>query len=190
MAWGGFAVAHPIAPLLLCGAFLGTFACILLASRNSARRRSILERLPIVRRAAVEFQHLQMYRTAAILTSRGVPIHRALESTLDYLGSQGQQRLRAGLAQIKAGIQISAALSQCGLVDDVAASMLAVAERSGDMPDMLERIADFYERSLQRNVEIASRLIEPVLMIVFGVLIGGIVLLMYLPIFDLASSIT
>ena len=68
--------------------------------------------------------------------------------------------------------------------------MLNVAERTGALSEMLDRIADFYERTLQRNIDIVSRLIEPMLMIIFGILIGGIVILMYLPIFDLASSIS
>ena len=137
-----------------------------------------------------EFQHLQMYRTTAILTSRGITIHKALLFSMDLLAPADRDRLRAGLLQMHEGVAISAALSSCGLSYIVATSMLAVAERSGALPEMLDRIADFYERSLQRNIDIASRLIEPLLMIIFGFVIGGIVVLMYLPIFDLASSIS
>jgi general secretion pathway protein F len=85
---------------------------------------------------------------------------------------------------------MSTALADSGLADAMATSMLAVAEKSGALSEMLDRIADSYERSLQRSIEIVTRLIEPVLMIVFGILIGGIVVLMYLPIFDLAASIS
>jgi general secretion pathway protein F len=88
------------------------------------------------------------------------------------------------------GASVSDALSSCGISDVVAASMLNVAEKTGAMPTMLDRIADFYEQSLRRNIEIVSRLIEPAMMIGFGIVIGGIVILMYLPIFDLASSIS
>jgi general secretion pathway protein F len=106
------------------------------------------------------------------------------------LSPTDQQRLQTALADMREGVDISSALSNSGLSDIVATSMLNVAERTGSLPEMLDRIADFYERTLQRNIDIISRLIEPVMMIIFGIVIGGIVVLMYLPIFDLASSIT
>jgi general secretion pathway protein F len=109
--------------------------------------------------------------------------------SMELLSPSDRDRLQSVLVQMREGATISGALSASGLSDVVASSMLNVAERSGALPEMLDRIADFYERSLQRNIDITSRLIEPLLMIVFGVLIGGIVVLMYLPIFDLASSI-
>jgi len=76
---------------------------------------------------------------------------------------------------MKEGTPISTALASCGISDVVAESMLNVAERSGALSEMLDRIADYYERSLQRNIDLTTRLIEPLLMIVFGAVIGGIV---------------
>jgi general secretion pathway protein F len=67
--------------------------------------------------------------------------------------------------------------------------MLAVAERTGALAEILERIADFHEAHLQRSIELTSKLFEPALMIIIGLVIGGIVVLMYLPIFDLAASL-
>ncbi|MBA2673402.1 type II secretion system F family protein [Ramlibacter sp.] len=190
MAWGQFADAHPAAPLLMLGAF-ATLAMLLVSQwRSPDARRKWLARIPGVAGVVREFQHLQMYRTTAILTSRGIPIHRALVFSMDLLGPADRERLQAGLLRMQQGVAISAALSGCGLSDVIATSMLGVAERSGALAEMLDRIADFYERSLQRNIDIVSRLIEPLLMIVFGFVIGGIVVLMYLPIFDLASSVS
>lgn len=190
MSWGGYVGSHPIIPLAMLACFVTLLFYAWAQWKDPRRRRSWLERIPGAQKLAREFQHLQMYRTTAILTARGIPIQKALEYSLDYLSSRGQQQLRESLAHMRAGASITAALSQSGLADEVASSMLSVADRSGALPEMLDRIADFYDRSLQRKVDIASRLIEPVLMIVFGVLIGGIVLLMYLPIFDLASSVS
>jgi general secretion pathway protein F len=190
MAWGQFADAHPAAPMVLLGSF--ALAVVLLVSqwRSDEARKRWLARIPGVAGVVREFQHLQMYRTTAILTSRGIPIHKALGFSTDLLGPADRQRLQAGLLQMQQGAAISTALAGCGLSDVIATSMLGVAERSGALPEMLDRIADFYERSLQRNIDIVSRLIEPLLMIVFGFVIGGIVVLMYLPIFDLASSVS
>lgn len=189
MTWGQFADAHPIAPLGVLAIVVGLIVYAVMQWRLPDARRRWLSRIPGVAKVVREFQHLQMYRTAAILTARGIPIHRALAFTSDLLSPGDRQRLREGLTQMREGRSISAALAACELTDVVAESMLGVAERSGAVSEMLDRVADFYERSLQRNIDVASRLIEPALMIVFGFVIGGIVLLMYLPIFDLAASV-
>ena len=67
--------------------------------------------------------------------------------------------------------------------------LLAVGERSGQMGEMLERAADFLDAELERSVDRALRLMEPFMMVVIGAIIGGIVMLMYLPIFELADSV-
>lgn len=188
MVWGQFVDAHPAVPLVLLAVFAGAVALAVSQWNNPDTRKKWLERIPGAASIVREFQHLQMYRTTAILTSRGITIHRALVFSMDLLGPSDRARLRAGLTQMHEGVSISSALFNSGLSDVVATSMLNVAERSGALPEMLDRIADFYERSLQRRIDITSRLIEPVLMIIFGIVIGGIVVLMYLPIFDLASS--
>jgi general secretion pathway protein F len=71
----------------------------------------------------------------------------------------------------------------------VALRMLRVGERTGRMHELMERIAAYYEEDTARSIEWFTRLFEPILMLVIGGLIGGIVLLMYLPIFDLAGSL-
>lgn len=190
MGWGHFVDAQPWIPyaMLLAIVFLIFYAHARL--QNSKTRKQLLSRIPGVAKVVREFQHLQMYRTTAILTSRGITIHKALGYSTEFLDAADQARLNRALTQMQEGATISTSMGQSGLSDVIAVSMLSVAERTGSMPKMLDRIADFYERSLQRNIDIVSRLIEPVLMIIFGVVIGGIVVLMYLPIFDLASSIS
>ncbi|MGC4396501.1 type II secretion system F family protein [Hydrogenophaga sp. T2] len=189
MDWGRF-VAQNTGKTYAMFAVL-TAAAIWLISKlkTASNRRKWLASLPVINQIAREFQHLQMYRTAAILTSRGVPIHTALPYCKELLEPRDQDRLAHALQLIREGTGLSDALTRAGLSDAVASSMLGVAERSGSLSEMLDRTADFYERSLQRKIDIASRLIEPIMMIIFGVLVGGIVIMMYLPIFDLASSI-
>jgi general secretion pathway protein F len=75
------------------------------------------------------------------------------------------------------------------LATPVALRMLRVGERTGKMGEMMERIAAFYDEELGRWVQLMTRLIEPVLMTVIGLIIGVIVVLMYFPIFELAGSI-
>lgn len=190
MEWGQFVSTHAWAPvgILLGMASLLVYGYVQL--KNPRTRKILLKRIPGVATVVREFQHLQMYRTTAILTSRGISIHKALVYSLEFLSPDDQQLLRKSLLDMQEGIGVSAALSQSGLADVVASSMLHVAEKTGSMSEMLDRIADFYERTLQRNIDIVSKLVEPILMIIFGIIIGGIVVLMYLPIFDLASSIS
>jgi general secretion pathway protein F len=90
---------------------------------------------------------------------------------------------------VREGRSIANSLQQHGLTTAVAARMLRVGERSGNMGEMMERIAAFYDDELGRWVQFMTRLIEPVLMTIIGLIIGVIVVLMYFPIFELAGSI-
>jgi general secretion pathway protein F len=95
----------------------------------------------------------------------------------------------AATRAVSEGQSLAEALERNGLTTPVAARMLRVGERSGNMGEMMERISDFCDEELARWVAVVTRLIEPVLMIVIGLVIGLIVVLMYFPIFQLAGSI-
>jgi general secretion pathway protein F len=95
----------------------------------------------------------------------------------------------AATREVSEGQSLAGAMERNGLTTPVAARMLRVGERGGNMGEMMERIADFCDEELARWVAVATRLIEPVLMIVIGLVIGVIVVLMYFPIFQLAGSI-
>ena len=136
-----------------------------------------------------QFRHAQLYRTTGMLVRGGIAAPRALQLGATLLGDADRDRLTRAVQLIYEGRSLSDALELSSLADPVATSMLAVAERTGSLADILERIAQFPESRLQRSIELTSRLFEPVLMIVIGLLVGGIVVLMYLPIFDLASSL-
>ncbi|HRE18218.1 MAG TPA: type II secretion system F family protein, partial [Rhodocyclaceae bacterium] len=84
---------------------------------------------------------------------------------------------------------VSDAFTAGHLATEVGVRLLVVGERSGDLGDVMERIAAFYDEETARAVEWFSRLFEPLLMVLIGLVIGGIVVMMYLPIFELASSI-
>jgi general secretion pathway protein F len=97
--------------------------------------------------------------------------------------------LAHALADVREGRSISDALERNGLTTPIALRMLAVGERSGNMGEMMEKAAAFFEQELERWVDWFVRLFEPLLMIFIGLVIGIIVLLMYMPIFDLAGSL-
>lgn len=150
---------------------------------------SFIQRLPVIGRLARTFRHVQFYRTGAMLIAGGIPAVRAFEMCGSLLTPQDNQNLQQAVHAIRDGSPLGPALQQAGLADAVTLRMLTVAQRTGQLADILARIASFQEATLTRAIEVATRLFEPVLMLLIGLVIGAIVVLMYLPIFDLASSI-
>lgn len=190
MAWGRLVADRPWVLALFFGGVFALGAWVVAHFRAHGVRSRWLQRIPYIAGVIREFQHLQLYRTMSILVSRGIVIHRAMAHGAKLLGDADRERLERAIVLMREGLSMSAALSGAGLSDAVATSMLKVAERTGSMSEMLERIAQFYERRLQRSIDVATRVIEPALMIVIGTVIGAIVVLMYLPIFDLASTLS
>jgi general secretion pathway protein F len=156
--------------------------------RTGARARWV-ESVPLIGPVVRQFRHAQLYRTTGMLVKGGIAAPRALQLGANLLGDDDRSRLARAVELIHEGRSMSHALQDARLADPVAASMLAVAERTGALAEILERIAAFHESRLRRSVELTSRLFEPLLMIVIGLVIGAIVVMMYLPIFDLASSL-
>ena len=109
--------------------------------------------------------------------------------TTNLLPLSLRTKLTLATGAIREGQSFSMSMERYDLTTPVALRMLRVGERSGQMGDMMERIAGFYDEEIARWVDWMSRLIEPVLMTVIGVVIGTIVVLMYFPIFELAGSL-
>jgi general secretion pathway protein F len=100
-----------------------------------------------------------------------------------------RERLVAARRAISEGRQVSDSMDGNGLATPVALRMLAVGERSGNMGEMMDRIAVFHDEEISRWVDWFTRLFEPILMAAIGLVIGAIVILMYMPIFELAGSL-
>jgi general secretion pathway protein F len=188
LAWGKLVAGNPwtVAATMLAG---GT-ALALLAWR-AVRRGPLrgLQRLPIVGPLVRKFRHSQFFRTSSMLVQAGIPALRAFRMSRSLLTAEDQVHLDAAATAIAEGGRIGGALAQAGIADAVALRMLEVAQRTGRLHEVLARIAQFQEAELARAVGVASRLIEPALMIFIGLVIGAIVVLMYLPIFDLAANL-
>ena len=135
------------------------------------------------------YQLARFYRTLGMLLRGGIAIVPALCMVSGLLQSTLRDRLDRAAQAISEGKSISEAMESNGLASSVALRMLRVGERSGRMGEMMERIAAFHDEEMARSVEWFTRLFEPLLMTAIGVLIGGIVLLLYLPIFELAGNL-
>jgi general secretion pathway protein F len=148
-----------------------------------------LWRLPVLGERMRIYQLARLYRTVGMLLRAGIPVVRALDMVRDLLSGHLRVGLARARALIETGQPLSSALSATGLATPVAARMMAVGERSGNMGEMMGRIARFHDDETARFVEWFTRAFEPLLMAVLGLAVGGVVVLMYMPIFELAGSI-
>ncbi len=190
MNWGQLMGEHAWA---ISGTALMVLAGLVYFLRRPATRAALeqrLWRLPALGEYLRIYQLARFTRTVAMLLKGGIPLVTALDMTGDLLR---QPALRSGLETarrvIREGRPVSDTFAAQGLATEVGARLLVVGERSGELGEVMERIAAFYDEEIARGVEWFSRLFEPLLMIAIGLVIGGIVILMYLPIFELAGSI-
>ena len=187
LAWGQAVDQHG---LILLAAAAGA---VVLAAHfyRSAKDRiaDALWRLPAIGERLKVYQLARFYRTLGMLVRGGMPLVTALEMSAELLHPLLRERLaRAGRA-ISAGGRLSQSMEAHGLTTPVALRMLAVGEQSGNIGEMLEQIAAFHDEELSRWIDWFTRLFEPVLMALIGLVIGGVVILMYMPIFELAGNL-
>ncbi len=164
----------------------------LLQGGASALGRRVLGhvwRVPAVGERLRVYQLARLYRTLGMLLRGGISIVPALDMVGGLLSNVLKARLDAARREVSEGHTISQSFETAGLTTAVALRMLRVGERAGNMGEMMERAAAFHDEEMARWADWATRLVGPVLMLLMGLLIGGIVVLMYLPIFQLAETI-
>jgi general secretion pathway protein F len=189
LAWGVFLESHGKELLMLLGVCAMGLTYGL--SRPALRKwlMQLLWRIPALGQRLRIFQLARFYRTLGMLLKGGTPIIAALGSVSGLLDAALQLKMQQASAAIQEGQPISLAMDQAGLTTPVALRMLRVGERSGKIGDMMERIAAFYDEELSRWIDWFTRLFEPILMLFIGLVIGVVVLLLYMPIFELAGNI-
>lgn len=148
-----------------------------------------LWQIPAVGKRMKVYQLARLYRMVGMLLRAGIPVVSALDMVRGLLDAHLRPQLARARELITEGRTMSGALGATGLATPVAARMLTVGERTGEMGEMMERIARFHDEEIARFVDWFTRGFEPLLMAVLGVAIGAVVVLMYMPIFELAGSI-
>jgi general secretion pathway protein F len=176
-----------IAPALALGLVAAVHAARQPAVRAAAWDAA--HRLPRLGPALHEAHLARFYRALALLLQAGMPVMAALDLARDLLPPSLRGRLAAARQDIAHGHALSAALDRHGLATAVARRLLRVGERSGALPALLERCATFHDEDTAQRIETAVRLVEPLLMLLIGGVIGGVVLLMYMPVLELAGSL-
>ena len=189
IAWGQLVQGHAIVVLSVITA---TVVAAILALRQPPVRAALgdaLWRIPALGERLKVYQLARFYRTTGMLLKGGMPLVGALGMAAELLHPVLRERLVAASRAISEGHPVSESLDANGLATPVALRMLTVGDRSGTMGDMMERIAGFHDEELARWVDWFTRLFEPVLMALIGLVIGAIVILMYMPIFELAGNL-
>jgi general secretion pathway protein F len=187
--FGVFAAAHPLSFLAVVLAV--PVAAVVVARLPSAQRRvaAWLWLLPGLGPRLRVVALARLYRSLALLLGAGVPMPAALALLGGVLSPPLRPALQRVKAKVEAGERFSNALQHETLATPVAQRMVRVGESSGELPLMLARAASFHDEEIARLSELVTRAVNPALMLIMGVLIGGIVVLMYLPIFTLMESV-
>ena len=176
----------------LAGGATAVLALVIYAVTRPAFRVTVVQqlwRIPAIGERMRVYQLARFYRTLGMLLRGGIPVVKALEMVSGLLQPHFRPKVHAAAVRIREGKTISSAMEAEGLTTAVGDRMLRVGERTGLMGEMMERIGNFHDEEISRWVEWLTKLIEPILMAVIGGVIGGIIILMYMPIFQLAGSV-
>ena len=189
MRWGGFLNDHLKVFLAILLVLSGVFTLAIMQPASKLWINQKLWELPVIGQRLHLYQLARFYRSLGMLLQSGMPILVALKLVAGLLQESLHEQLKLASLSVQEGGSISQAMEKHGLVTPLAMRLLRVGERTGQMGEMMERIAAFYEEETVRWVERFVKVFEPLLMIFVGLLVGVIVVLMYFPIFELAGSI-
>ena len=158
------------------------------AGRGQLNRISL--RLPIVGDILLKSEIIRLARTLATILAGGIPLLSALQITGGAITNQViSQALSRAAERVREGAGLAASLKQEGFLPQMTLEMIEVGETTGSLVTMLQDVAEFHESELDLRLSQLTTWIEPVLLLVMGVIVGGIVIVMYLPVFQIAGTV-
>jgi type IV pilus assembly protein PilC len=188
VAVSDFIRGHFVLILIGIVVVVGGFALWLRQPGQKARFDHVLLRLPVIGDVAAKFATSQMARTLATLLGGGLPLVNALDIAARSVGNQFIAReLDVVGARVREGVSFSSALDARRVFPEVAVKMAEVGESTGALKDMLNTVADFYDEEIATNMERFVTLVEPILLVIMGIVIAGLLLALYMPLFQLSS---
>ena len=181
--------------------FLAIFGALILAGfafwgwlKQPGQKRRLdkaLLRVPMLGSIAQKFSTSQGARTLATLLGGGIPLVNALEVTSRSLSNQHMAaQITNAAQQVREGRSLAATLQESGSFPDVAIKMVEVGESTGALQEMLNSLADFYDEEIDTNLGRFVTIIEPALLVIMGIVIAGLLLSLYLPLFNLSSALS
>ncbi|PLY02577.1 MAG: type II secretion system F family protein [Desulfuromonas sp.] len=179
-------------PFILPGFFLLLF--VIKSFIATERGRIVLDRakliVPFFSRLLVDYALSSFCRTLSTTMMSGIPIVQAMQMSRGTLNNRIlEDKLHQATLRVEEGTAISTSLEQAGFFPGIALRMIGVGESSGSLAEMLSDVADYYEDEVERRLDRLTTMIEPLMMLCMGLLIGGIVVAMYIPIFQLAGTV-
>jgi type IV pilus assembly protein PilC len=180
--------------LFLAMVIAGVFWTFFYFQKRSKKMREILDRIalkipiigPILNKSAIA----RYARTLSTMFAAGVPLVEALDSVAGATGNIVYENAVMKMRdEVSTGQRLQRSMENTGLFPNMVNQMIAVGEESGSLDEMSGKVATFYEAEVDNAVDAMSSLLEPLIMVVLGVLVGGLVIAMYLPIFKLASVV-
>ncbi len=177
------------AVVVVIGILLGTHTYYATPAGQLAIDRLVLK-LPLVGQIAVEHNTVQLTRTLGTILAGGTPLVDALQGARGAVSNRWiSQETIGAVNEIRDGATLADALDRSRVLPRLAIEMLSVGEETGSLDTMLRDIAEFYEADLDTKLTQLTTWVEPVLLLVMGVLVGGIVIVMYLPVFEMAGTV-
>ena len=177
------------AVVVVIGIMLGIHAYYATPTGQLAIDRLVLK-LPLVGQIAVEHNTVQLTRTLGTILAGGTPLVDALQGTRGAVSNRWiSQETIGAVNEIREGATLADALDRFRVLPRLAIEMLSVGEETGSLDAMLRDVAEFYESDLDTKLTQLTTWIEPALLLVMGVLVGGIVIVMYLPVFQMAGTV-
>jgi len=175
--------------LLLVGLAVGARAYYATPAGRLAVDRLMLK-VPLVGSIVVKHNTVQLTRTLGTILASGIPLVDALQSAKGAVSNRWIAKgMEGAVNDIREGVTLAAAVDRPKVLPKLAVEMLSVGEETGSLDVMLRDVAEFYEADLDTRLTQLTTWIEPALLLVMGVLVGGIVIVMYLPVFQLAGTV-
>jgi type IV pilus assembly protein PilC len=177
------------AAVLVIGLVLAGRAYYATPAGRLAIDRLILK-LPLLGPITIKHNTVQLTRTLGTILASGTPLVDALQGTRGAVSNRWlSQGMARAVNEIREGRTLAAALDRPKVLPKLAIEMLSVGEETGSLDAMLRDVAEFYEADLDTRLTQLTTWIEPALLLVMGILVGGIVIVMYLPVFQLAGTV-
>jgi type IV pilus assembly protein PilC len=178
---------------VVIGTIVGSIAAFIFFKKRSVKFAHFLDRtalkMPVMGNIVRNSAIARFARTLGVTFHAGVPLVEALEAVAGATGSAVYgDAVRQMRDDISVGHQLQLAMKQTGLFPNMVVQMTAIGEESGALDNMLFKVAEFYEEEVSNAVDTLSTLLEPIIMVVLGTLVGGMVIALYLPIFKLAGT--
>jgi type IV pilus assembly protein PilC len=179
---------------LIFGILFGSVYFFFQAWKRSPKVQATMDRIllkiPVFGDLVLKASVARWTRTLSTMFAAGVPLVEALDSVGGASGNAVYfQATKAIQNDVSVGTPLAVAMQNTNVFPNMAVQMTSIGEESGALDSMLEKVADFYEREVDEAVDALSSLMEPMIMVILGTLIGGMVIAMYLPIFKLGAVV-